>query len=151
MDILPRHALGPHNEMPPPVWVMVSCVTHFIKMSPRGTSEASLTLEEVKCTCWAWTAASAMLPSVWIICTATQNITNQRRNVTMEGNVSSSSHTQLIWLWTSCYQVIWLVKAQIVWLVVDHQQEFRSSLSLIHTQEVTWLSMVARFLLTYSS
>lgn len=82
----------------------------------------------------------------------------------MEGKISSSSHTQLIWLWTSCYQVIWLVKAQmIVWLVVDHQQEFRWSLSLIHTQEVTWLSMVARseyfplsdlrviFLLTYSS
>lgn len=61
----------------------------------------------------------------------------------MEGKISSSSHTQLIWLWTSCYQVIWLVKAQmIVWLVVDHQQEFRWSLSLIHTQEVTWLSMV---------
>lgn len=40
---------------------------HFIKMSPGGTSEASLTLEEV---CWAWTAASAMLLSVWIICTS---------------------------------------------------------------------------------
>lgn len=48
---------------------------HFIKMSPGGTSEASLTLEEV---CWAWTAASAMLLSVWIICTsAKQHKTSQ--------------------------------------------------------------------------
>lgn len=44
-------------------------------MSPGGTSEASLTLEEV---CWAWTAASAMLLSVWIICTsAKQHKTSQ--------------------------------------------------------------------------